>query len=207
LKIENVAQLAGLNFDKAGGLIPVVAQHARTGEVLMVAFADREALERTLRDGRMWYYSRTRGRYWRKGETSGNEQRLGELHTDCDRDSVLALVDPAGPTCHTGEWSCFGAPPTLPRLAQVIAQRATEPPEGSYTARLLADENLRLKKLGEEAVELALACAASQKETAAEEAADLIYHVIVASAAAGATLDGVLGVLERRRRLSAPSDE
>jgi phosphoribosyl-ATP pyrophosphohydrolase/phosphoribosyl-AMP cyclohydrolase len=207
LKIENVAQLAGLNFDKAGGLIPVVAQHARTGEVLMVAFADREALERTLRDGRMWYYSRTRGRYWRKGETSGNEQRLGELHTDCDRDSVLALVDPAGPTCHTGEWSCFGAPPTLPRLAQVIAQRATEQPEGSYTAQLLADENLRLKKLGEEAVELALACAASQKETAAEEAADLIYHVIVASAAAGATLDGVLGVLERRRRLSAPSDE
>jgi phosphoribosyl-ATP pyrophosphohydrolase/phosphoribosyl-AMP cyclohydrolase len=200
VRIEEPGQLAALDFEKAGGLVPVVAQHARTGEVLMLAFADRTALERTLRDGTLWLFSRSRAAHWLKGETSGNTQRLVSLHADCDRDTVLALVEPAGPACHTGAWSCFDAPPVLPSLATVIADRIATGDHASYTRRLLDDENLRLKKLGEEAVELALACAARDRRMAAREAADLIYHTLVACAAVGATLDDVLAVLADRRR-------
>lgn len=201
MRIDGPGQLDALDFDKAGGLVPVIAQHARTGEVLMLAFADRTALERTLRDRTLWFFSRSRAAHWLKGETSGNTQRLVSLHADCDRDSVLALVEPSGPACHTGAWSCFGAPPTLPELAAVIADRiATDDDGAGYTRRLLNDENLRLKKLGEEAVELALACAARDTRTAAAEAADLVYHTLVACAAAGTTLDAVLAVLADRRR-------
>lgn len=198
MRIDEPHQLDQLDFSKANGLVPVIAQHARTGEVLMLAFADREALERALRERRMWYFSRSRDALWLKGETSGNTQALVSLHADCDRDSVLALVQPSGPSCHTGDWSCFAGPPTLARLAAVIVDRARTAEPGSYTARLLADANLRLKKLGEEAVELAIACHTGDESTVANEAGDLFYHTLVACAAAGVTLDDVLSVLDDR---------
>lgn len=198
MRIDEPRQLDQLDFSKANGLMPVIAQHARTGEVLMLAFADREALERMLRERRMWYFSRSRNTLWLKGETSGNTQTLVSLHADCDRDSVLALVQPSGPSCHTGDWSCFDGPPTLARLAGVIADRARSAEPDSYTARLLADANLRLKKLGEEAVELAIACQTGDGATAANEAGDLFYHALVACAAAGVTLDDILSVLATR---------
>lgn len=202
MRIESAAQLDALDFEKGDGLIPVVTQDARTGEVLMVAYANREALERTLETGEMWYFSRSRGRLWRKGETSSNTQRLVSLHADCDRDTVLARVEPAGPSCHTGDWSCFSAPPTLAALAAVLAARKAEPTEGSYTAKLLGNRNLRLKKLGEEAAELVLACADEDRTRAAEEAADVVYHTLVACLAAGVTLTDILAALDRR--LPAP---
>ncbi|MGH7552587.1 MAG: bifunctional phosphoribosyl-AMP cyclohydrolase/phosphoribosyl-ATP diphosphatase HisIE [Longimicrobiales bacterium] len=205
--LDDARQLDALDFSRSGGLLPVVAQNALTGEVLMLAFANREALERTLRDRRMWYFSRTRQTLWLKGETTGNHQRVVSLHADCDTDSVLALVVPEGPTCHTGERTCFGAAPTLRALADVIAERARSPRSGSYTSRLLGDQNLRLKKLGEEAVELALACKEEANETAAAEAADLIYHVLVACAAEGVTLDDILGALDARRSSAPPPHE
>lgn len=143
-------------------MVVVVTQHAVSGAVLMVAFADREALEHTIATGEMHYRSRKRG-LWHKGATSGNTQRLVSLHGDCDADAVLARVVPAGPACHSGADSCFGpgALPTVAALDALVAARQAAPadPPG-YTDRLLADRNLRLKKLGEEAVEVALAAAA-----------------------------------------------
>lgn len=198
MRIDDAAQLATLDFEKGEGLVPVVTQHSRSGEVLMLAYANREALALTLESGEMWYFSRARGRLWKKGEVSGNTQRLVSLDTDCDRDTILARVEPIGPSCHTGSWSCFSAPPVLAALAALLQERATARPAGSYTARLLDDENLRLKKLGEEAVELALACAANDGSRVAEEAADVVYHTLVACAGAGVTVDAVLGALEHR---------
>lgn len=198
MRIGEKAQLDALDFAKGSGLVPVVTQHARTGEVLMQAWANREALERTLETGEVWYWSRSRGRLWRKGETSGNVQRLVSLHADCDADAILVRVLPAGPACHTGAWSCFGAPPTLAALAEVLERRAQERPAGSYTTRLLEDRNLSLKKLGEEAVELALACADGDRERIAEEAADLLYHALVAARAAGVRAEDVLTALDQR---------
>jgi len=230
-------ELDALDFGKGGGLVTVVAQDACTGTVLMVAHADREALERTIATGEMHYRSRTRGP-WHKGATSGNVQRVLSLHADCDGDAVLARVVPAGPACHTGATSCFGeaalaadalgaldatvraranargAPPEHHDAAagaavhhQSPADRTTPPPPSpeptapppSYTQRLLADRNLRLKKLGEEAAELVLACGDEDRARAAEEGADLVYHTLVALRALGLSLDDVRGVLERRR--------
>ena len=193
-----------LDFEKGRGLVTVVAQDARTGAVLMVAHADREALERTIATGEMHYRSRTRG-LWHKGSTSGNTQRLVSLSADCDGDAVLARVIPAGPACHTGAISCFGAAAlradALSTLnATVLARAQSTAPSGeqSYTQRLLADRNLRLKKLGEEAAELVTACADADATRAREEAADLIYHAIVALRAVGASLDDVREVLAAR---------
>lgn len=200
--IETADQLDGLDFDKGGGLLPVIAQDARTGEVLMLAWASREALERTLASGEMWYFSRSRDELWHKGATSGNVQRLRSLHADCDADAVLALVEPAGSACHTGSRTCFGAAPTLVALQDVLRARAADRPEGSYTARLLDDRDLRLEKLAEEATELALECARPDRDSArvAEEAADLLYHLLVACLGAGVELEDVLEVLDRRQR-------
>ena len=207
MKLDAAGALDALDFGKGGGLVPVVTQHACTGELLMLGFADRHALERTLAEGVMWYFSRSRGTLWKKGETSGNVQRVLSLHTDCDADAVLARVLPAGPTCHTGAWSCFAAPPTLAALDEVIAARAADPHASGYTRRLLDDANLRLKKLGEEAVELALACERSEHARVASEAADLLYHVLVACRAAGVAAADVLQQLEERRgKVSAVVD-
>ncbi|MBZ4420884.1 bifunctional phosphoribosyl-AMP cyclohydrolase/phosphoribosyl-ATP diphosphatase HisIE [Myxococcus sp. RHSTA-1-4] len=192
-----------LDFGKGNGLVTVVTQDASTGDVLMVAHADREALERTLATGEMHYRSRTRG-LWHKGATSGNVQRVVSLSADCDGDAVLARVAKAGPACHTGEETCFGPGrwDALAALDATIALRATQaPPEGekpSYTRRLLDDRNLRMKKLGEEAAELVTACADADPARAVEEAADVLYHVLVAVKPLGLTLDDVKAVLARR---------
>lgn len=196
-----------LDFSKGQGLVTVVTQDAHTGVVLMVAHADREALEYTLRTGEMHYRSRSRG-LWHKGGTSGNVQQVVTLTADCDRDAVLARVIPAGPACHDGTTSCFRddalLSDTLSTLDATIAERAQsvlaagEKP--SYTQRLLTDRNLRLKKLGEEAVELTMACVDHDTPRAAEETADLLYHALVALHAVGGTLDDVRGVLAGRAR-------
>ena len=179
--------------------VMVIAQDATTGRVLMVAGADREAIEHTIVTGEMHYTSRKRG-LWHKGATSGNRQRVVSLTPDCDGDAILARVNPLGPACHTGAISCFDAPPpdALSALDATIAARAAEGLETSYTRRLLADRNLRLKKLGEEAAELAVACADGNAERAVEEAADLLYHSLVALRALGVGLDEVRRAIERR---------
>jgi len=195
-----------LDFSKGGGLVTVVAQDAVTGAVLMIAHADREALERTVATGEMHYRSRTRG-LWHKGGTSGNVQRVVALAVDCDRDAVLARVRPAGPACHTGAETCFGrgTADALGTLDATIAERATEPAGAGtgYTQRLLADRNLRLKKIGEEASELVTACADGDTARATEETADLFYHALVALRAAGGSLDGVRAVLDARVGMTA----
>jgi len=193
-----------LDFAKGGGLVTVVTQDARTGAVLMVAHADREALARTIETGSMHYRSRSRG-LWKKGETSGNTQQVVRLLADCDGDAVLALVEPAGPACHTGAVSCFGDEAIdldpLDRLDQVIAERAVARDSStSYTTRLLGDRNLRLKKLGEEASELVLACADGDGTRAIEEAADLFYHARVALAPLGGSSRDVRDALAERSR-------
>ena len=198
MRIDAAAAVDAVVFG-ADGLVPLIAQDACTGEVLMMAWCSREALERTLQEQRLWFWSRSRTALWRKGETSGNEMRLLELHADCDTDVLLALVEPAGPACHTGARTCFDGAPLLVALGDAIRARALAPDAGSYTRRLLEDENLRLKKLGEEAVELALACRSGDVNKTTQEAADLLYHLLVACAATGVTERDILAALARRR--------
>ena len=196
-----------LNFDKGKGLVTVVAQDSLTGAVLMVAYADREALERTLATGEMHYRSRTRG-LWHKGATSGNVQRVRSLSRDCDGDAVLARVDPAGPACHTGTTSCFGedalGADAIGVLDRTIAGRAAagtaDGEKPSYTRRLLDDRNLRLKKIGEESAELVTACADGDAARAAEEGLDLMYHALVALRAVGIGLDDLRRVADARAK-------
>jgi phosphoribosyl-ATP pyrophosphohydrolase/phosphoribosyl-AMP cyclohydrolase len=201
--------LDALDFEKSGGFVTVVAQDARSGVVLMVARADREALERTMATGEMHYHSRSRG-LWHKGATSGNVQRVVSLTADCDGDALLARVVPAGPACHTGSETCFGdaKPDDALQALDVIIQRRVaayaaqsfDANATSYTLRLLGDRNLRLKKLGEEAAELVAACADADRTRAVEEAADLVYHVLVALHAVGGSLEDVRGALASRAR-------
>ena len=194
-----------LDFAKGGGLVTVVAQDSVSGAVLMVAHADRESLEQTIATGEMHYRSRTRG-LWHKGSISGTVQRVVSLAADCDQDAVLARVVSAGPACHTGERSCFGdsalAADAIGALDAVIADRAASGSPGvpSYTRRLFDDRNLRLKKLGEEAAELITACADEDSPRATEEAADLLYHALVALRAAGGSLAGIRAVLDARQK-------
>jgi phosphoribosyl-ATP pyrophosphohydrolase/phosphoribosyl-AMP cyclohydrolase len=208
--------LDSLDFTKGNGLVTVVTQDARSGAVLMVAHADREALDRTIASGDMHYHSRTRG-LWHKGATSGNVQRVVSLARDCDGDAVLARVIPAGPACHTGAVSCFGdvalGADALGVLDRVLAARqaAMDAPDApgdgapsgtrpSYTHRLLGDRNLRLKKLGEEAAELVTACADGDRARAVEEGMDVVYHTLVALRALGVGLDELRVVAEGRAR-------
>ncbi len=195
-----------IDFAKSSGLITVVTQHAISGVVLMVAHADRQAVEKTIETGEMHYRSRTRG-LWHKGATSGNVQRVVSLSLDCDGDALLARVIPAGPACHTLSESCFGdgalTSDALSELDRTIADRAESIPEtlsssASYTQKLLGDRNLRLKKIGEEAAELITALADADNERMSEEAADLFYHMLVALRAAGLGLDDVRGVIAKR---------
>lgn len=219
--------LGRLDFSRGGGLLPVVAQDAATGRVLMVAYADRTALERSLGTGLLHFHSRSRDALWKKGETSGNTLAIESLHADCDGDAVLALVRPAGPACHTGEATCFGdvslpveshgaadgapasaaepaiATSTLSRLERTIAERAANRSPDSYTVRLLDDANLRLKKLGEEMAELIVALATADAVRVREESADVLYHVLVALRGAGVELAEVMDELDRRRAPTA----
>jgi phosphoribosyl-AMP cyclohydrolase / phosphoribosyl-ATP pyrophosphohydrolase len=195
-----------LDFSKGDGLITVVTQDANTGDVLMVAFADRDAIDASLRTGEMHYRSRSRG-LWHKGATSGNVQRIESLTADCDNDAILARVVPAGPACHTGAVTCFTAPsasaPPADAFATLDATISDRMRDGagagtSYTRKLLHDRNLRLKKIGEEAAELVLACGDDDPERATSEAADLLYHTMVALRAVGVRLSDVREELARR---------
>ena len=190
------------------GLVPCVVQHWSTGEVLTVAYMNEQALARTRATGELHLFSRSRQEQWHKGATSGNTQRVRELRLDCDGDTLLALVDPAGPACHTGERTCFhrgqldpAAPhEVLPALERTIAERARTRPGGSYTAKLLADPERIGEKVMEEAEELARAAREESDERVQEEAADLIYHLLVLLASRGRVLAGVEQVLDERSR-------
>jgi phosphoribosyl-ATP pyrophosphohydrolase/phosphoribosyl-AMP cyclohydrolase len=189
------------------GLLPCVVQDWRTGEVLTVAYMNEDALARTRATGETWFWSRSRQELWHKGETSGNVQRVRELRWDCDADTLLALVEPAGPACHTGARSCFfqgdsAAAPheALPALERVIAQRRSNPREGSYTASLLAEPQLIGAKVQEEAEEVARAAREESTERVAEEAADVLYHLTVLLASRDMSLEEAYEVLNARRR-------
>ena len=194
-------------FDERG-LVPCIVQDWWTGEVLTLAYMNAEALRRTRESGEMHFYSRSRRELWHKGATSGNTQAMRSIRYDCDADALLALVEPAGPACHTGERSCFhqgemtpGAPfETLPILERTIAERATARPEGSYTAKLLDDPGLAGAKVQEEAEEVVRAAREESDERVAEEAADVLYHVAVLLRGRGLTLADAERVLDGRRK-------
>ncbi len=195
----------GLRYD-ANGLVCVVAQDWTSGDVLMVAWANAEALERTRQTGFAHFWSRSRQALWMKGETSGNRLRVREARVDCDRDTVLLLVEPEGPACHEGTRTCFGdgpgaLPAVLDELGRVFAERAAAPREGSYTSKLLAGGRDRiLKKIGEEATEVVLAAKSESDERLAEEAADLLFHLQLALHERGVPVARVLEVLQERRK-------
>jgi phosphoribosyl-ATP pyrophosphohydrolase/phosphoribosyl-AMP cyclohydrolase len=193
-----------LVFD-AAGLLPVVVQDRASGDVLMVAFANAQALKRTAVTGTAHFWSRSRKRLWKKGQTSGNRLRVREVHADCDRDALLMVVDPEGPACHNGTRACFGDPtPTLAgvveEVGRVIEDRARKRPRGSYTARLLGKGlDHSLKKVGEEATEVVLAGKAESDERLAEESADLLFHLLVVLRQRGMAPSRVMDVLRKRR--------
>jgi phosphoribosyl-AMP cyclohydrolase / phosphoribosyl-ATP pyrophosphohydrolase len=190
------------------GLVPCVIQDWRSGEVLTLAYMNAEALAATRRTGELHLWSRSRGELWRKGATSGNTQAVKAIRYDCDGDALLALVEPAGPACHTGERTCFHRgelePPAphevLPGLERTIGDRATTPSEGSYTARLLADPPFVGEKVQEEAEEVARAAREEPDDRVAEEAADVLYHLAVLLRARGLALADAEEVLRARRR-------
>lgn len=200
-------ELEGPPPDWGKGLLPAVVQHAATLQVLMLAWMNEAALAETLASGEATFFSRSRQARWRKGETSGNVLRVRAIRVDCDGDTLLLMVDPAGPACHRGTTSCFGSRGAhgvgrLAALEQVVAERAAAADTGaSYTARLLAAGPARAaKKLGEEGVETALAVAAGTEAEVAEEAADLLYHLLVALRSRGLALNAALDVLEARAK-------
>jgi phosphoribosyl-AMP cyclohydrolase / phosphoribosyl-ATP pyrophosphohydrolase len=215
-------RLSAVRFG-ADGLVPVVTQESRSGDILMVAYANRDALDRTLSTGLAHYFSRSRGTLWQKGETSGHVQRVTEVRLDCDGDAVIYRAEQQGPACHTGSRTCFsqvlaraGDQPggtvaerleedpgghVLSRLAATIAARAAARPHGSYTAQLLAGGVRKIsQKVGEEAVEVVVAANAEEDERLASEMADLLYHLLVLLQARGVSLDAVWRELESRTR-------
>jgi phosphoribosyl-ATP pyrophosphohydrolase/phosphoribosyl-AMP cyclohydrolase len=212
---------AKVRFDERG-LVPCVIQDSRTGEVLTLAYMNEEALELTLETGDVHLFSRSRREIWHKGVSSGNVQRLRQIRYDCDADALVALVEPAGPACHTGERSCFyrdlegtadpapDAPPApgepapvpyeaLAALERTLTERARERPEGSYTVELLDDPPRIGSKLKEEAGEVVKAAASESEERVAEEAGDVVYHLSVLLLSRGVSMAEVLQVLNGRR--------
>ena len=190
------------------GLVPVIVQDWHSGEVLTLAYANAEAVRRTRESGELHLYSRSRGEQWHKGATSGNTQAVRALRLDCDGDALLALVEPAGPACHTGERTCFhhGAlePPApheaLPILERTLAARAAERPAGSYTVQLLEDPVLAGEKVREEAEEVTRAVREETDERVDNEAADVLYHLAVLLRGRGRSLADAGTVLNGRRR-------
>jgi len=201
-------------FDEKG-LVPCVAQDYASGEVLTLAYANEESLRLSVETKELHFYSRSREEIWRKGETSGNVLKLRQLRYDCDGDAIVALVEPTGPACHTGERSCFfrdlegGSTPqplaheALPTLERTLLSRAAERPEGSYTVELLEDPELIGAKIEEEAEEVVRAGREESDERVAEEGADLLYHLSVLMASRGVPLAAALDVLNGRRRSGA----
>ncbi len=206
------AEISSLDFAKGAGLLPAIIQHAGSGAVLMLGFMSAEALRATIERRRVVFFSRSKQRLWEKGETSGHHLQVEEVRTDCDRDTVLITAWPEGPVCHTGTLTCFGDDPLtaaerlafLASLERIIAQRATERPEGSYTARLLAQGSRRLaQKVGEEGLEVALAAAAETGERIVSEAADLLFHLLVLLRSRDIPLASVVTELEARHAAKA----
>jgi phosphoribosyl-ATP pyrophosphohydrolase/phosphoribosyl-AMP cyclohydrolase len=216
------SQARAVRFDDRG-LVPCVMQDWRTGEVLTLAYMDEEALRRTRETGEVHFYSRSRGRIWHKGESSGNVQRVRQIRYDCDGDALVALVEPAGPACHTGQRSCFyrdldgsadpapdaapaegePAPATyeaLPALERTLLDRRRRRPRSSYTAELLSDPPRIGQKVREEAEEAARAAGSESEERVAEEAADVMYHLHVLLLSRGISMATVLEMLNGRRR-------
>ena len=194
--------LENAKFD-ADGLIPAIVQDARTREVLTVAYMNKEALQLTLEQRETYFWSRSRQQLWHKGETSGNSQKVIKVSLDCDQDAVLVEVEPRGPACHTGAYSCFGAEPeiegVLQELYALIEERKEQRPEGSYTAYLFnSGLDKILKKVGEEATETIVA-AKNTDGGLISETADLIYHLLVLLVERGVTLDEISGELKSRR--------
>ena len=188
-------------------MLPCIVQDARTGEVLTLAYVNEESLARTRASGEMWFWSRSRQELWHKGATSGNVMRVQALRYDCDADAWVALVEPAGPACHTGERSCFHRgdmelqpAEALPALERTIGERRTADPAESYTARLLAQPGEIGAKVEEEAEEVARAAREESDERVAEEAADVLYHLTVLLASRGLSLADAYEVLGERRR-------
>jgi phosphoribosyl-AMP cyclohydrolase / phosphoribosyl-ATP pyrophosphohydrolase len=189
------------------GLVPCVVQDWITGEVLTLAYMNEQALQRTRASGELHLWSRSRGEQWHKGATSGNVQAVRALRLDCDGDALLALVEPAGPACHTGERTCFhrgeldpGAPyETLPALERTVGERARERPSGSYTVELLDDPARIGAKVMEEAEEVARAAREESDERVDEEAADVLYHLLVLVHSRGRSLADAERVLDGRR--------
>jgi phosphoribosyl-AMP cyclohydrolase / phosphoribosyl-ATP pyrophosphohydrolase len=188
-------------------LFPCIVQDARTGEVLTLAYVNDESLARTRETGEMWFWSRSRDKLWHKGESSGNVQRVRAIRYDCDSDAYVALVDPAGPACHTGERTCFyrgemdrQPAEALPALERVIEERRSADPDTSYTAELLAEPERIGDKVREEADEVARAARGESDERVAEEAADVLYHLTVLLAQRGLRLADAYEVLNERRR-------
>ena len=196
-----------IRFD-ADGLVPVVIQDWNTGEVLTLAYANEEALARTRETGELHLWSRSRQELWHKGATSGNVQRVRALRLDCDGDALLALVEPAGPACHTGARTCFHHGDTerhapheaIPHLTRLMAERAAQPAEGSYTNELLRNPTLAGEKVQEEAEEVVRAVREETDERVDEETADVLYHLLALLQGRGHTIAGAQEVLNGRRR-------
>lgn len=202
-----LADVDGLDFSKAAGLLPAIVQHAGSGAVLMLGYMNHDALRASLTRRRVVFFSRSRQRLWEKGETSGQVLELAQIRADCDGDALLATAWPRGPVCHLGTANCFGdAPRTsgehlafLDTLVQVIGERMAGRPEGSYTARLVAHGAKRVaQKVGEEGLEVALAGAGGSDAEVVAEAADLLYHVLVLLRVRGLPLERVIGELRAR---------
>ena len=202
-------QVAALDWDKNGGMMPAIVQDARSGQVLMVAYMNREALRTTLTTKRATFFSRSKNRLWTKGESSGHWLNVVEVATDCDKDTLLVLAHPQGPTCHLETQSCFGDEVAtdaaglsfLMRLESVIAQRISDRPEGSYTARLWSEGPTRIaQKVGEEGVEVALAAVTQDDERLVGESADLLYHLALLLKSRNLSLTTVVRELEQRHQ-------
>ncbi len=197
-----MTSLPTLDFSKLDGLVPCVIQDAQTNVVLMVGFMNQEALQKTIEEKKVTFYSRTKQRLWTKGETSGNFLHVVDIKVDCDKDSILIKARPAGPVCHTGADTCFEESNqawTLNALQELIITRKRNPQPGSYTNSLFEKGiNKIAQKVGEEAVELVIEAKDDNRELFLGEAADLMYHYLVLLAAKGYRLEDVLDVLQQR---------
>ena len=196
--------IESLNFSKANGLLPAIVQDYNTSAVLMLGYMNKESLQKTIKDKKVTFWSRSKNRLWQKGETSGNYLKFVSMDKDCDSDSILIQAIPEGPTCHTGSYSCFKVQPNklsiLRELEELISQRAEEMPENSYTTTLLKGNiSLVAQKVGEEAVETVVAGLTQEIENLHEESADLIYHLLVLLKKRNTNFDAVLNVLAKRR--------
>jgi phosphoribosyl-ATP pyrophosphohydrolase/phosphoribosyl-AMP cyclohydrolase len=202
-------EVSTVDFAKGDGLVPAIVQDADTGAVLMMAYMNREALEQTLARRRAVFYSRSKQRLWEKGETTGHTLDVVDVALDCDADTLLVTARPRGPACHNGTLTCFGDQPRsaatsiafLAKLEAVIAQRAADQPDASYTAKLLAKGiNKVAQKVGEEGVETALAGVNESDQKLTEESADLLFHLLVLLRARAVPLSKVVAELEKRHR-------